>query len=371
MIFGKIIDLILIINRITNHKKHEIMKLEFSTKSISEILAEFEDKKTFDWQNDIFNFLRKHDESSSAVKFHYALEDNVYTSVFNREFVSNTFKSLNDYLGLKKGDTALLSSSVLENEGEIVILQAIEGGLDLYCNEDSDEIKIPYTGEHQDEIGFAIDYAYVTKVQAENSMSNLVRINKVAIEVDSLNNDLSKQLNKIDKTSFYKVYTANGYPVAIKKNNDVEFSVLDKIEISEDEKGSLILNSPYEEESLNTHRQVVIIDDKKFRFLSNNECRLGNNGEIINLEQIEEKLKPYIDLNYVVIDFPQKETGKEVITLVIESRFSTEINIPNNELEEREVPQQTFFIGEFPKSQDKSAIRADLKRLLKESNKKD
>ena len=62
----------------------------------------------------------------------------------------------------------------------------------MYCNEDSDEIKIPYTVENQDKIGFAIDYAYVTKLQAENSMDNLVRINKVAIEVDSLNNDLSK-----------------------------------------------------------------------------------------------------------------------------------------------------------------------------------
>ena len=90
----------------------------------------------------------------------------------------------------------------------------------------------------------------------------------------------------------------------------------------------------------------------------------------MNLEQVEEKLKPYIDLNYVVIDFPKKDTGEGVITLVIESRFSAEINIPNNELEEREVPQQTFYIGEFPKSQDKSAIRAELKQLLKESNKK-
>ena len=57
-----------------------------------------------------------------------------------------------------------------------------------------------------------------------------------------------------------------------------------------------------------------------------------------------------------------------IISLVIESRFAEHVDIPKSELEPYEVPQQTFFIGDFPKSNDKAAIRAELIRLLKESN---
>ncbi|TGN29248.1 hypothetical protein [Empedobacter tilapiae] len=345
------------------------MRLEFSNKKIPEILSEFEDKNTFQWQNDIFDLMKKIDVKEGTVNFHYSREDNIYVSNFDPRFVNETFRSLNNFLGLKKGDSTLLNSSVLENEGEISLVQAIEGGFDLYCHEDSDKVKIPLTDEGQDEIGYALNYAYLTKTQIENSFEDLARIEKVAIESDYLSDDLINKLNEQTKTSFYQVFTANGFPIAVKKIDEIEYTVLDKIELSEDEKGNLVLNSPYEKESLNLYRQAVVSDDqRKFRWISGNECKL-NGKDVVNLELIEEKLKSYIDYNYIVIAFPKKESTDDVISLVIESRFAEHVDIPKSELEPYEVPEQTFFIGDFPKSNDKAAIRAELIRLLKEANK--
>lgn len=344
------------------------MKLEFSNKKIPEILDEFLDKNTFQWQKDIFDLMKKMDAKEEIVNFHYLREDNVYVSNFNSKFVNASFQSLNKFLGLKKGDSALINSSVLENEGEISLIQAIEGDLDLYCHEDSDKVKIPLTDEGQNEVGYALNYAYLTKDQLENSYDDLARIEKIAIESDDLPEELIQKLIEHKKTSFYQVFTANGFPIAVKKLDEKEYTVLDKIGLSEDEKGHLVLNSPYETESLNLYRQAIISDDqKRFRWVSGNECKL-NGKDVVNLELIEEKLKPYIDYNFIVVAFPKKGSKEDVISLVIESRFSEHVDIPKSELEPYEVPQQTFFIGDFPKSNDKAAIRAELIRLLNEAN---
>lgn len=344
------------------------MKLEFSNKNIPEILGEFRDKNTFEWQDHIFELMERMDQKEEIVNFHYLREDNIYVSNFSLQFVNASFQSLNKFLGLKRGDSALLNSSVLENEGEISLVQAIEGGLDLYCHEDADKVKIPLTGDGQDEIGYALNYAYLTKDQLENSFSDLARIEKVAIESDTLSSGLIQKLKEQTKTNFYQVFTANGFPVAVKKIDENEYTVLDKVEISEDEKGHLVLNSPYETETLNLYRQAVISDDqRKFRWISGNECKL-NGRQVVNLELIEEKLKPYIEYNFIVIAFPKKGSNEDVISLVIESRFAEHVDIPKRELQPGEIPQQTFFIGDFPKSNDKAAIRAELIRLLNETN---
>lgn len=344
------------------------MKLEFSNKKIPEILNEFKDKNTFQWQEDIFDLMKKMDAKEEIVNFHYLREDSIYESNFSPEFVNASFQSLNKFLGLKRGDSALINSSVLENEGEISLIQAIEGNMDLYCHEDSNKVKIPLTDEGQNEVGYALNYAYLTKEQLENSYDDLARIEKIAIESDDLSEELIQKLNEHKKTSFYQVFTANGFPIAVKKLDDKEYTVLDKIELSEDEKGHLVLNSPYETESLNLYRQAVISDDqRKFKWISENECKL-NGKDVVNLELIEEKLKPYINYNFIIVAFPKKGNTEDVISLVIESRFSEHVDIPNSELEPYEVPQQTFFIGDFPKSNDKAAIRAELIRLLNEAN---
>lgn len=340
------------------------MKLEFSKKTIAEILAEFEDKKTLDWQNDIFDFLKNYENNTSTINFLYQRKDNLYKSVFKREFSNATFQSLNNFLGLKKGDTALLSSSVLDNDGKISLVQAIEGKLDLYCSDNLDEVKIPYTGDEQNEIGFAIDYAFLNEKQLENANSELVRIKKIALSGESI----PASLKELVKPTFYNIYIVNGFPIGVKKADELNFTVLDKVDISEDEKNYLVLDSIYEDESLNVERQVYITDENKFRFLSNGEYRMGKNRDLINFELIEKKLEKYIDLNFSVLGFPDKNTGEEVVTLVIESRFIEEINIPKEELESHEVPLQTFYIGEFPKNSEKAAIRAELKQLLSEAN---
>ena len=216
------------------------MKLDFNNKSIPEILSEFQDKNTFQWQNDIFDLMKKIDSKEEKVNFHYSREDNVYVSNFDPRFVNETFHSLNNFLGLKKGDSTLLSSSVLENEGEILLVQAIEGGFDLYCHEDSDKVKIPLTDESQDEIGYALNYAYLTKKQIENSFEDLPRIEKIAVESDDLSDDLKSKLNDQTKTTFYQVFTANGLPIAVKKIDETDYTVLDKIELSLDSFNNLI-----------------------------------------------------------------------------------------------------------------------------------
>ncbi|WP_313376216.1 hypothetical protein [Chishuiella sp.] len=340
------------------------MRLEFNKKTIPEILAEFENKNTFEWQENIFEFLKNFENESDTIDFLYQKNDQIFKSIYGKKFVNDVFLSMNKFLNLNEGDKALFALSALENEGMILLTQAIIGKLDLFCIEYAEEIKIPDTGVDQNKIGFVIDYAIILEKQLEKSISSLSRINKIA----TINNDSDLFEKVVDKANFYSIIAENGYPIGIKRFNQLEYTVLDKINVFEDKIGNLMISSEYNPEAINSNKRVFILDNK-FKFIANNEAKVGKENKVVNFDLIEEKLNKYIDLNFSVFDFPDKNSGVNVVTLVIESRFVTELNLPEHTLKPHETPEQIFYIGEFPKNNDKLSIRNELKQLLIKSNK--
>ena len=343
------------------------MQLDFSTLSIEEAIAVIDENKAMDWQLSILEFLKNYQQVNCEIELNEMQGENIFTVAMKKENIQNTVRKLNEFIGIEQGYVTIIPNSIKMKDGVIALAQAIEGKMNAFFTEPSNDIKIPYTGQDQNEVHWGLNYAYLTERQLQESSGILHRIEKVAVESNGMEEETKELLNtNYEEQSIYEVFSVKSFPVAIRNLNDDTFTVVGDVKISQTEEGLLEIDSPNFQEKVDTQKAVVIKDESTFRWLTMNEYLDEDSDDIINFEYIEEKLKPFIDTRFVVINFPDKSTGKEVVTLVVERRYMEEFNYPVEDLKEHEIPKQTYFLGEFPENNDRAAIRKEVKRLLAE-----
>lgn len=341
------------------------MKLDFSTQNLQEIITSFEEDKAMDWQLDILQFLKNYQEQHSEIKINEMQGENIFTIAMKRENIQNTVRELNKYVKIKQGDTTLIANSIKMKDGVIALAQAIEGKMEAYCVEPTNDIKIPYSGKDQNTIHWGLNYIYLTEAQVQQSSDVLHRIEKIVVETNGIKDETKELLfSNNQEQSIFEAFSVKSFPIAIRKLNEDSYNILGNVKISRSDKGQLLVDSPNFQEKVDTQKAVVINDDYSFRWLTSGEYLDDDSNTIINFEHIEDILKPHIDTRFVVINFPDKGTGEEVVTLVVERRYMEEFNYPTEGLQEHEVPKQTYFLGEFPENNDRAAIRKEVKRLL-------
>ena len=118
------------------------MQLDFSKLSIEDAIATIDENKAMDWQLDILEFLKNYQQLNCEIELNEMQGENIFTVAMKKENIQNTVKELNEYIGIKEGDITLVSASVKVKDGVISLAQAIEGKMDAYCIEPSNEIKI-------------------------------------------------------------------------------------------------------------------------------------------------------------------------------------------------------------------------------------
>lgn len=341
------------------------MKLDFNNQTINDVIASIDENKAMEWQLDILNFLRKYKEQQTEFEINEMQGENIFTIAMKRENIQNTVKELNSYTSIKQGDRTMIANSLKMKDGVIALAQAIEGKMEAYCVEPTNDIKIPYTEQDQNSIHWGLNYVYLTEAQVQQSSDVLHRIEKIAVETSGIKDETKELLfSNNDQQTVYEVFSVKSFPVAVRKLNEENYSIIGQVKIHRSEDGQLLVDSPNFQEQINTQKAVVINDDYTFRWLTSGEYLDDDSDVIINFDHIEEVLKPYIDTRFVVINFPEKGTGQEIVTLIVERRYMEEFNYPTDELKEHEIPKQTYFLGEFPENNDKAAIRKEVKRLL-------
>lgn len=340
------------------------MKLEFSKLSIDEVITSIDEDKATEWQLDIRNFLQTYVDHDAMISL-YELQGEVIFNVDLRiQNIQNTAIALNEYLDLKQGDITILNDSVRRKSGAIILAQAIEAKMDIYCNELTDEIKIPYSGQDQNTIHWGLNYVYISEDQLENSKNVLHRIEKVAVETYGMKDETKAGLSKNDAQQLFEVFSVKSYPVAVRKFGDNVFKVIGDVQISRSMNGHLVLNAPIFTKEIDTQKVAYIEDDKTFRWLQKHEYVEDESNTIIDFDHIEDVLAPHIPTRFVVLNFPDAETGKDVVTLVVKRLYIDDFNFPTEGLKDYEIPRQNYSIGDFPETDDRAIIRDEVKRLL-------
>ena len=293
----------------------------------------------------------------------------------------NSAKMTCDFLGLKKGDIALLCLPVQYISGKMMLVRAIERKLKLIIT----------TPTSTPEISENIDFCAMTPLQVQNSLDNIHLIKNLIIGGAAVSENLKSQLtSSIQHPASNKIYETYGMSetlshIALKQISPIQeeyFTILNDVEISVDERNCLKIFAPkLNPEILQTNDIVELMhfmnsvrkpsvyaqgDKKQFKFLGRFDNVINSGGVKIFAEELENLVKKHIDRDLVFLGKPDETLGEKLI-LVIEGKNEEhpKSKIYNLEFPSKfHIPKEILFLEKFPRAENGKVLRKEILRIL-------
>lgn len=222
-------------------------------------------------------------------------------------------------LHLKAGDTALLCLPVNKIGGMMMLVRSIHLKMKLLCIKPSTKP----LGELPDNI--RIDFAAFTPMQFHEITTNYAifkkadQIRKVILGGEDVRAELLLNIKKLES----EVYITFGMTetishIALKRLNgltpDPYFKTLPGIEISTNEKGTLVISAPaLERPKLVTNDVVRITGEHEFQWLGRMDNVINTGGIKIYPEEIEQQLLNAIEAPFFISSLPDKVSGEKLV----------------------------------------------------------
>lgn len=271
-------------------------------------------------------------------------------------------------LGLQEGNTALLCMPLKYIAGQMVVVRALAGGLQLIPVAPTSH---PYAGLHE-----APDFAALTPMQVYESLkvpherALLRRTMCLIIGGGVIPPELEKELRSFPNP-IYSTYgmTETLSHIALRRINGATasdaYSPLPDVEISLSEEGTLCIYAPQvNPEKLVTNDLAEILPNGAFRILGRRDNVVCSGGIKLHIEAIEQKLSS-LPIRLQLTALPDERLG-EALTLLYEECEMTaeEIEAVCRQLLDRyEVPRHFLPINQLPLTETGKPARAEAKRL--------
>lgn len=260
-----------------------------------------------------------------------------------------------EFFGLKKGDTALLCMPVNFIAGKMMIVRAIELKLKLYCIQPKSEINLSEFP--------ILDFVPMTPMQVGNSFENLSKIKTLLIGGAPLSDELRKKLQVLETKSFESYgMTETITHIALKEISEEWFSVLPQVKIKTDNRGCLVITTPYFEEEIITNDLVEIKNETQFKWLGRFDNVINSGGIKFSPELIEAKIKSLIPNEFIISSLPDEKLGEKLI-LIIEGNNFTHFQL-SEVLNKYELPKETYFLEKFPRTESGKLQRRKILELI-------
>ena len=276
-----------------------------------------------------------------------------------KDWMQNSAELTRKTFGLKKGDSALLCMPMKYVAGKMMVVRALELGLDLKVVEPSSN---PL--KNMDEI---IDFAAMVPFQLENSLNDLDQVKTLIVGGGQVSQQLIEKLQKIS-TQIFETYgmTETLTHVAIKPLNGPNisdlFRALDGIRFEKDDRGCLAIHaSALNPVPIVTNDLVELIDENSFRWLGRFDNVINSGGVKIIPELVEAKLLSIIPNNRFFINGESDESLGEKVVLVVEGNV---IEISFDSLEKFEKPKEIYFISEFLETESGKIRRGETLKII-------
>lgn len=259
-----------------------------------------------------------------------------------KEWMKNSAQLTGKTFGLKEGDSALLCMPMKYVAGKMMVVRALELGLELSVVEPSSS---PLEG-----LDGTIDFAAMVPLQLENSLQNLEKVKILIVGGGQVHSALMEKLQSI-KTNVFETYgmTETLTHVAVKPLNGPEktdvFQVLDGIHFETDDRECLVIHAPMlNPEPVVTNDLVELVDESSFRWLGRFDNIINSGGIKIIPEVVEAKLVDAIpDRRFFIAGIPDESLGEKVVLLV----EGKEMEISLDALEKYTQPKEIYFFPEF------------------------
>lgn len=271
------------------------------------------------------------------------------------------------YLGLQSGNTALLCMKLGYIAGKMVIVRSLIAGLKLFI--------VPVSGNPLRQVNEHIDFAALVPLQVYNSLQNsaenakLKSIRNLIIGGGAIDAEMAVELKKFPN-AVYSTYgmTETLSHIALRRLNgkdaDDLYTPLEGVILSQSEQGTLIINAPRVSEQILETNDVVEIDgNNRFRILGRTDNIINSGGIKIQIEKVEEILRPFLGNDFAITSLPDPKFG-EIVVLVIAKpidRFILEKNLPTYYQ-----PKKIVQLDKLPMTETGKIERKKLKDIISE-----
>ncbi len=313
------------------------------------------EQKVIDFLKDWFN-----EEKEIKVKTSGTTGKPKEISFSKEQFVESAKRTI-AFLGLRKGEKALLPLSTDYIAGKLMVLRAIVGELDLYVKEPSSNPLLLSDVES--------DFAAFVPMQLREILGNPVsfdrfeRIRNVIIGGGVLNNKTEKRLSFLPQ-NIYHTYgmTETLTHIAMRQIAPVKedfYRALPDVSFDLDNRDCLIVKVPFlYDEVLITNDIVELLDKSSFRYIGRYDNVINSGGVKLFPEEIENKLAELIFVPYYISSEPDERLGQRVI-LKIESGEPIEglEELLSNKLKKYERPKKIYYEKKFRRTENGKLIR--------------
>ncbi|WP_417590191.1 AMP-binding protein [Owenweeksia hongkongensis] len=250
-----------------------------------------------------------------------------------------------DFLGLQKGNKALLCMSPAHIGGIMMMMRAELGDLNLTIVEPSARPLENLEGN--------FDFVAMVPYQVAASIDDLHRIKKLIIGGGPISPDLEDQLRNLPN-EIYHTYgmTETISHIAMRRVNGSDnetFKTLPGIEIYLDERGCLVINAPaLGVKDLATNDLVELKSADSFVWLGRHDNVVNSAGVKLHPESIEKKIGD-IGYPYFLAGVQDTKFGESLV-MVVESDEPMEFETIKNHFQalgKYEIPKQIFTVPKF------------------------
>lgn len=275
-------------------------------------------------------------------------------------------KTTVEYLKLNRGDKALLCLPAEYIAGKMMIVRALEYGLDLHY------VKPGLNLELKEAYGFiALIPAMLTNIIENGTLSNLENVKNILIGGSGIPKQLENKLQNL-KNNIYHTYgmTETITHIALRKINGDDkseyFTAFNKVNLSKTDDGRLIIDYP--EIGINnliTNDITELVSDKKFKILGRSDNIIISGGLKINPELVEKELSDILKSDFIVFGIPDKNlVNKPIIFVEGVSKFNI-IDIRKkleNKVSKHFIPKEIVTVKSFDRTKSGKIIRKDYRK---------
>ena len=279
-----------------------------------------------------------------------------------------------DFLGLKSGDIALLCVSTDYIAGKMMVVRSIERGLKLISVEPSGH---PLANNYQLSIvNCQLDFAAMVPMQVYNSLQvpeekeRLMAIRHLIIGGGAIDEEMEAELRSFPN-AVWSTYgmTETLSHIALRRISGPEasewYTPFPTVTLSTNDEGCLVIDAPEVcAQTLVTNDIVELKPDGRFRIRGRKDNVICSGGIKIQIEEVEQALKKYVRVPYIISKRKDPKFG-EIVVLLTEGDTAQVQTICQQVLPKYHQPKLYLKIDKIPLTETGKPARKEAEELAK------
>ena len=282
--------------------------------------------------------------------------------------MQNSARITCDFLGLKAGDTALLCMSLDYIAGKMMVVRSLERGLRLLAVEPS--------GHPLMALADRIDFAAMVPLQVWNTLqvpeerARLEGIKHLIIGGGAIDEAMADELRAFPN-AVWSTYgmTETLSHIALRRISGPEasewYTPFPTVKLSTNDEGCLVIDAPEVcAQTLVTNDIVELKPDARFRIRGRKDNVICSGGIKIQIEEVEQALKKYVRVPYIISKRKDPKFG-EIVVLLTEGDTAQVQTICQQVLPKYHQPKLYLKIDKIPLTETGKPARKEAEELAK------